>query len=1444
MLSIELLFNKAPFISADSLSDLYANLVLPQDRLFTEEISDFINTEAQSFLTKEQCEKLTRKIKSKTEPCLETLWEHLDSSEQKHLNLSKVLGLVVEKWKEKYPEDYELYELLIGYFSLQGNIVDDSHIAKSLVKADILCNVQKHCLRKAPSSPWHAEVKKHLEQHFQKIENKENQVKLKLSFEEVQVKFDAEINSQSEYIEYTKCVLNYLQESFRSLIENILAKDSVFACWEEDKAAIELSRIVEKNKIEMDWTFLSAPLKTAIFITPCAEINFKEKQVKAPKDEVTTIKYIGGKAEQKNTIIFSPMGNNKKMTITELDNEIIKQKKLGKSIYKTWLLTQAKIYENDKNADYHQLLCLFAAYQIKKTGNTDLKNRVNEVLKKIDNPLCFFLKEKRNQIVKHLLSEAMFVEQINFVDDDGLAPLDIAIENNDIEMCKLFRKCGSDIVASDIDGLLACTTLQRAVKQGHIEIVDWILSENDVDDAFINRVTGNAKLSALHYAVLGGHKEIAKRLIDAGGSFKLRNRQGYYPIEFIDKTDCIDRRKTDDFCSYLYDLDPELIEAGRLDSLLVNILKKGLYSSAKKISKNMTLSKNSIKFIETIFLKLRKYQLSADDAMVNAYTELATRFVKKGFSCNDYFISEKTTALHIAASGQFNSIIKLLTNKGVKQCADENNNYPLHIALMSDNVNVETVQLLLESAESSKMISAANNDRKTPAALAAEQGYQNMLEKIKDRLQSFSTENASKDELAGDIDSNRMGNVYSLLSDDEDDPMPEDILEKGLGSSDFNQVVNGPSYVDKTLILQHFLNDENGMIVLLTRPRRFGKSLTVSMLSQFLTRQKIKEREKSAEVFKKLKIGTYHPELIARHHGKHTVIRMNFSKMERISNAKDAVTVFGSMMAKVYAGFNPVLELIGKENEIKKNYIHKILNKQGDSDDVINSLHYLTEYLYDYYEKKHGPNDARTWIYILIDEYDIPFKNCFDDEKAKGFITQLLRGALKDNSKLKRAFLFGVSKIAQESLFSAFNNPVCYSLLNDSRYAEDFGFNDQEVDELLKKWHVLNKVTPGLEQMKKWYGGYTVRTGAKRYNEALLNPWSVLNQLNAETKQCSSYWAENSTATIISDLIKNWKEKSLVSPIDNEYIQSNFYRKIARTFIKLFRQRNYREKYPEQNVRRVYVQLDEHLVFKDLFTSRKAFWTLLHTAGYISVNGERRRKSKSETIIHEHSIIIPNEEVYLFINKKYDEWFPSFINKHTHKKIRKQLDSANEKDILEGLEKLKYIQDISQYGEYILKLFKNCSGIVKDVARKLIPEAHIFDAQQNFLQEAGCHVKREESLKKIKEEMEAFTWRKKIGVLYGISGAGKTELAKDYIKMFLGSQAEKAPINKSVFKPALSFLCSVADNFFENCQRLAKKINEHLPDLEEEIKLNQSEGDLIAEIWLKLNKHPGWLFSF
>jgi Predicted AAA-ATPase/PD-(D/E)XK nuclease superfamily len=387
--------------------------------------------------------------------------------------------------------------------------------------------------------------------------------------------------------------------------------------------------------------------------------------------------------------------------------------------------------------------------------------------------------------------------------------------------------------------------------------------------------------------------------------------------------------------------------------------------------------------------------------------------------------------------------------------------------------------------------------------------------------------------------------------------------------------------VDKSLFIQEVLDHPEIQSSVITRPRRFGKTLNLSMLHAFLTPEI--RGDSTRDVFKGLKIAEM-GEKYLRHQGKYPVIFISFKdiKYKDFTGAYDSLR---TLISNTYQDHSHLLES-AHLNEGQKESFLKIFKGEATVGEVRNSLYSLSFYLHQHF-------GVKPWL--LIDEYDTPIQAgylCGYYDDIIQFMRALFGSALKTNTSLERAVITGILRVSKESLFSGVNNLKVYSLFN-ADYSQHFGFTEAEVTYILEA-SGLGEHSAGIKQ---WYNGYQIG------GTVLYNPWSLVNCIY-EKGSLRPYWVNTSGNDLIRHLLARGDEQikmDLESIIHGESITA---------------------------------LIDENMVFGDLEKDRSALWSLLLFSGYFKVIHSERKDERIQC-----ELGVPNQEIMALYRGVIRDWF-------------------------------------------------------------------------------------------------------------------------------------------------------------------------------------------------------------
>ncbi|RHB02902.1 AAA family ATPase [Holdemanella biformis] len=400
------------------------------------------------------------------------------------------------------------------------------------------------------------------------------------------------------------------------------------------------------------------------------------------------------------------------------------------------------------------------------------------------------------------------------------------------------------------------------------------------------------------------------------------------------------------------------------------------------------------------------------------------------------------------------------------------------------------------------------------------------------------------------------------------------------GIENFKMMIDKSAYyVDKTNFIEDVLNEQ---VVLYTRPRRFGKTLNMSMLYYFFS---IKEKENSY-LFDGLNISKNKNALKVQN--KYPTIFISLKEMKSLT-----------FDAQISSFSNVIYELLEKNLEIlssdqlsdtTKDILNKLHNRSSSFEDLKISLRVITNALYTYYQQK---------VIVLIDEYDVPLQAAYQNnyyEEMVEFLRSVFSSALKTNDALEKGVMTGCLRISKESIFTGLNNFTAYSVLNNIS-SEFFGFTELEVKQLLKDYNLSEK----MDEVKEWYDGYQFG------NKEIYNPWSTLMYVKNITQDVSfkpiSFWANTSGNDIVVKYIQNGDKK------------------LRKEFDLLM------------NGQSLVKYIKPELTYREMDNINNIYSFLLLT-GYLKVIKDRGE--------NQYELVIPNKEVYEIYKQSFMSYFEDY----------------------------------------------------------------------------------------------------------------------------------------------------------------------------------------------------------
>lgn len=403
-----------------------------------------------------------------------------------------------------------------------------------------------------------------------------------------------------------------------------------------------------------------------------------------------------------------------------------------------------------------------------------------------------------------------------------------------------------------------------------------------------------------------------------------------------------------------------------------------------------------------------------------------------------------------------------------------------------------------------------------------------------------------------------------------------------IGIQDFEKIIrNDCFYVDKTDFIREWWESKDD-VTLITRPRRFGKTLNMSMLEQFFS----VKYAGCGNLFEGLSI--WKEEKYRELQGTYPVISLSFANVKE-KEYRTARKKICQLLTKLYAEHSYLLDS-GLLYETDIAYFKRVSDDMDDSDASL-ALYQLSDFLYRYYGKK---------VIILLDEYDTPMQEAYVDDfwnELVGFTRSLFNATFKTNPWLERGLMTGITRVSKESIFSDLNNLKVVTTTSNE-YATSFGFTEEEVFTALEEYGLGQEKN----KVKQWYDGFIFG----KYSD-IYNPWSILNFL--DTGNITTYWANTSSNSLVGKLIREGD------------------RGIKEKFECLLR----------GDV--IYTPIDEQIVYHQLDGNEEAVWSLLLASGYLKVLSYDRQDLLEPGKEQMYELTLTNYEVMCMFEKMVRSWF-------------------------------------------------------------------------------------------------------------------------------------------------------------------------------------------------------------
>ncbi len=403
-----------------------------------------------------------------------------------------------------------------------------------------------------------------------------------------------------------------------------------------------------------------------------------------------------------------------------------------------------------------------------------------------------------------------------------------------------------------------------------------------------------------------------------------------------------------------------------------------------------------------------------------------------------------------------------------------------------------------------------------------------------------------------------------------------------IGRQDFEKIRSDNCfYIDKTDFIRQWWEEKDD-VTLITRPRRFGKTLNMSMLEQFFS----VDYAGRGDLFEGLSI--WQEEKYRKLQGTYPVIALSFANVKE-TTFHDARKRISQIITELYNRYD---FLLGSDslNENEKVLFRKISAGEAQ-DEETNSLKTLSNYLMQYYGKK---------VIILLDEYDTPMQEAYVGgywEELVAFTRSLFGATFKTNPYMERALMTGITRVSKESMFSDLNNLKVVTITTE-KYADCFGFTEEEVFTALDEFGLSDQK----QQVKDWYDGFTF--GNKR---DIYNPWSIINFL--DERKVGAYWVNTSSNRLASELLRE----------STPEIKQTFEELLCGKTLKM--------------------ELDEQIVFHQLSTKKNAIWSLLLASGYLKVKSYKAYMAEYGEWRQDYELELTNFEVRIMFQDMVHDWF-------------------------------------------------------------------------------------------------------------------------------------------------------------------------------------------------------------
>ena len=419
----------------------------------------------------------------------------------------------------------------------------------------------------------------------------------------------------------------------------------------------------------------------------------------------------------------------------------------------------------------------------------------------------------------------------------------------------------------------------------------------------------------------------------------------------------------------------------------------------------------------------------------------------------------------------------------------------------------------------------------------------------------------------------------------------------GIGVSDFKMLrLKNNYFIDKSLFIKDII-DNTSKVTLITRPRRFGKTLNMSMLRYYFDCN-LKD---TAKLFDGLKIMEQEEKYTSKQ-GYYPCIYMTFKDIKG-SNLDEMMVFFQTELSELFIDNAYLLES-KKLFDVEKETFKTVLNLKANGAQLQIAIKQLSKMLYREYDKP---------VMLFLDEYDVPLQNAYVQgfyDEAVNFFKDFFGLSFKDNPYMEKTIITGVSRVAKESIFSGANNFKVFTVLDDE-FSEDFGITTEEMKQVIKDFNVQDDE----EEIKRWYDGYIIG-----HTEGIYNPWSILNYLS--DRKLIPYWVNTSSNDLIKLILKKSStvKQQIESLLKDEEIE---------------------------------VQINLETVITGIENNEDNIWGLLLGTGYLKVTGT---VDISNSI---YKVKLVNNEIKLLFTQIVNSWFKDKVIGNDLNSIMKDLITLN-----------------------------------------------------------------------------------------------------------------------------------------------------------------------------------------